>query len=58
MARILFLFLLTPFFALAQTNILTTNSVAEQILLGNYDPADYADLVRVPLGPGQASRSR
>lgn len=26
----------------AQTNILSTNPVAAQILLGNYDPADYA----------------
>lgn len=42
MARFLFPFLLFPLFAAAQTNILTTNPVAEQILLGNYNPADYA----------------
>lgn len=40
-----YLFLLLPLFAGAQTNILTTNPVAEQILLGNYDPADYAAAV-------------
>ncbi len=28
--------------AIAQTNILCTNPIAEQILLGNYNPADYA----------------
>ncbi len=39
--------LLAPFFAATQTNILTTNPVAEQILLGNYDPADYAASVVV-----------
>lgn len=27
---------------LAQTNIISTNPVAEQIMLGNYNPADYA----------------
>jgi len=27
---------------LAQTNIILTNPVAKQVLLGNYDPADYA----------------
>jgi hypothetical protein len=42
MARLLLLLLLAPLFAHAQTNILTTNPVAEQILLGNYDPANYA----------------
>lgn len=42
MARLLYLFLLSPLFALAQTNILTTDPLAEQILLGNYDPANYA----------------
>jgi hypothetical protein len=42
MARTLLLFLLAPLFAHAQTNILTTNPLAEQILLGNYNPADYA----------------
>jgi len=42
MARLTLLFLLAPLFAAAQTNILTTNPVAEQILLGNYDPANYA----------------
>ncbi|MCW5922362.1 MAG: M28 family peptidase [Saprospiraceae bacterium] len=37
-------------FCFAQTNILTTNPLAEQILLGNYDPADYAasTIVNVP----------
>lgn len=42
MTRLLFFTFLAPFFAAAQTNILTTNPLAEQILLGNYDPADYA----------------
>jgi len=42
MARLLFAALFSPLLAVAQTNILTTNSVAEQILLGNYDPANYA----------------
>ncbi|HRI62443.1 MAG TPA: M28 family peptidase, partial [Saprospiraceae bacterium] len=42
MARLLNLFLLSPLFAFAQTNILTTNPLAEQILLGNYNPADFA----------------
>jgi len=31
----------------AQTNILSTNPLAEQILLGNYDPADYAAAAEV-----------
>ena len=31
-----------PFFSAAQTNIVCTNPEAEQILLGNFDPADYA----------------
>ncbi|MEL6867317.1 MAG: M28 family peptidase [Bacteroidota bacterium] len=38
------LFFLSFFFAVtvfAQENILSTNPLAEQILLGNYDPADY-----------------
>jgi hypothetical protein len=42
MTRTLLLLLLAPLFAQAQTNILTTNPLAEQILLGNYNPADYA----------------
>ena len=42
MARLLLLFLLSPYFAFSQTNILTTNPVAEQVLLGNFNPADYA----------------
>ena len=25
----------------AQTNILSTNPIAEQVMLGNYDPAQY-----------------
>ncbi len=37
-----FLSLFAPFcLAGQQTNILSTNALAEQILLGNYDPADY-----------------
>ncbi len=41
--RLLFFALLTPLFAAAQqTGILTTNPLAEQILQGNYNPADYA----------------
>jgi hypothetical protein len=41
------LFILFPFLvsvlspALSQTNIISTNPLAEQILLGNYDPLDY-----------------
>lgn len=31
-----------------QTNILSTNALAEQILLGNYDPADYAPAIATP----------
>ncbi|MBV6442359.1 MAG: hypothetical protein EPGJADBJ_04070 [Saprospiraceae bacterium] len=42
MARLLICFLALPFYALAQTNFLTTNPLAEQILLGNYNPAEYA----------------
>ena len=34
--------ILLPFLAVAQTNIQTTNPLAGQILLGNYDPDDYA----------------
>ncbi len=37
----LFLLALSPTLS-AQTNILSTNPAAEQILLGNYNPADYA----------------
>ena len=40
--RLLILTILSPFLLSAQTNILTTNPLAEQIMLGNYDPADYA----------------
>ncbi|MBA3647802.1 MAG: M28 family peptidase [Chitinophagales bacterium] len=36
----LFLFLL-PFSSLAQTNIICTNPIAEQVMAGNYDPAAY-----------------
>ncbi|MEZ4918878.1 MAG: M28 family peptidase [Saprospiraceae bacterium] len=35
-------FSLIAFFSVAQTNILSTNPLAEAILLGNYDAADYA----------------
>ncbi len=42
MVRLLFITLLVPVFAAAQTNILVTNPVAGQIMQGNYDPADYA----------------
>jgi len=38
-------------FALAQTNILSTTPLAEQILLGNYNPADYAPANSTPLLP-------
>jgi len=42
--RTLFFVLLAGFFysSSAQTNILLTNSMADQILHGNYDPEDYA----------------
>ena len=42
---LLVLALLFPLLASAQTNILCTNPLAEQILLGNYDPAQYAATV-------------
>jgi len=42
MVRFFLLVLFSPFFAFGQTNILTTNPLAEQVLLGNYDPANYA----------------
>ena len=46
---LLFLSLLVPFcLAGQQTNILSTNALAEQILLGNYDPADYAPATSNP----------
>ena len=38
----LVLFLCVNLFSTAQNNIILTNPVAEQILLGNYNPADYA----------------
>jgi hypothetical protein len=42
MKRILFpVVLLTTIVAEAQTNITSTNITAEEIMLGNYDPADY-----------------
>lgn len=40
---------LTPSFA--QTNILSTTSLAEQIMLGNYNPNDYAPATATPLLP-------
>lgn len=40
--RLLAFLTLMPLPVFSQTNILTTNPVAGQILLGNYDPADYA----------------
>lgn len=42
MVRLIFLSLFIPFLAAAQSNILSTNPLAEQILLGNYNPATYA----------------
>jgi len=46
---LLFLSLLVPFcLAGQQTNILSTNALAEQILLGNYDPADYVPATSNP----------
>ncbi len=38
----------------AQTNLLTTNPLAEQIFLGNYDPADYAPSTASPAPPDLA----
>lgn len=35
----------------AQTNILSTSPLAEQIMLGNYDPTDYAPATATPLLP-------
>lgn len=40
-----------PQFLPAQTNILSTTPLAEQILLGNYSPADYAPATPTPLLP-------
>src|SRR5678815_690945 len=36
------MFLLSTFSVVAQTNILCTDSVAEQVMLGNYNPAAFA----------------
>jgi hypothetical protein len=35
----------------AQTNLLSTSPLAEQILIGSYAPADYAPLIATPLSP-------
>ncbi len=51
----LFLCLLFPLFCAAQTNIISTNPAAEQVLLGNYNPTPFS--VAPPLEPaalGQA----
>ena len=37
-----FLLFSFPIFTFSQTNIISTNSTAEQVLLGNYDPSIYA----------------
>ncbi len=37
--------------ALAQTNIISTTPLAEQILLGNYNPANYLPAIPTPLPP-------
>ncbi|MFN0037370.1 MAG: M28 family peptidase [Saprospiraceae bacterium] len=37
----------------AQTNILVTTPLAEQILLGNYNPADYAPAAAAPFFPAE-----
>ncbi|MCC6460941.1 MAG: M28 family peptidase [Saprospiraceae bacterium] len=39
---LLVLAILSPFYLTAQTNILSTNPLAQQILTGNYEPSDYA----------------
>ena len=54
MARLLLFLLLAPCYAGAQTNLLTTNPLAEQILLGNYDPGDFASAAPVT-APGAIS---
>ncbi|MBK9014458.1 MAG: M28 family peptidase [Saprospiraceae bacterium] len=41
----LLLFSITIFWANAQTNIVSINPVAEQVMLGNYDPAAYTPTV-------------
>jgi hypothetical protein len=38
---ILTIFLINTYFTVAQTNILSTNPLAEEIMLGNYNVADY-----------------
>ena len=37
----------------AQTNILSTNPLAKQILLGNYNPADYTPATPAPFPPAE-----
>lgn len=44
MFRTLLLALLLPALATAQTNIFITNSIADQVMRGQYDPADYLPL--------------
>lgn len=44
---LLFLSLLCPILAFAQTNIRCTNPTAERILSGQYNPAEYAASVRI-----------
>ncbi len=42
--RIIFIltcFLINTYFTVAQTNILSTNPLAEEVMLGNYNVADY-----------------
>lgn len=34
--------ILTPFYSFSQTNILSTNPFAEQVMLGNYDPVPFS----------------
>lgn len=47
------LFFLVPIFLFAQSNILSTNPLAEQILLGNYLPTDYLGTQVTPKDPAQ-----
>ncbi len=52
--------LLPAFTALGQANILSTNPVAEQVMLGNYNPADYAaaNVITDPATIGQEINAR
>lgn len=49
----LFLFCFLPLLLCSQTNLLHTNPLAESILLGNYNGAQYAAATPTPLNPAE-----